>query len=245
MEQTTELLSPKNIEQNGLQGRSVRTTVSLPHPPDVRVPFQPDNEAVAIVQRIFKKSRDHSPTCATFAGVEHGGGCSRMAASTAALLADSGEKVCLLEANFRSPSLASLFAMPRQPGLAEALLQEPSITQAAIAVGGNGRLWLVPAGETVDKSVSLLMGVEFKIQLEQLKKQFAIVIIDAAPVSAPETMVISRLTEGVVLVLEGDKTRRDATEEAVSSLHLANIPVLGAVLNKRTKLVPGRLGGRT
>ena len=244
MEQTTELLSPKDLGKNGLQGRRAPTTVSLAHPSDVRAPFQPDNEAIAIVQRIFKNG-DDSPMCAAFAGVDHGSGCSRMAASTAALLANSGEKVCLLEANFRSPSLASLFGMPRQPGLAEALLEESSITQDAKAVGGNGRLWLVPAGTIVDQSVNLLMSAEFKVQLEQLKREFAIVIIDVAPISAPETMVISRLTDGVVLVLEGDKTRRDAAEEAGSSLRLASIPLLGAVLNKRTRLVLEKLGGHT
>ena len=58
-------------------------------------------------------------------------------------------------------------------------------------------------------------------------------------------MVISRLTDGVVLVLEGDKTRRAAAEEAASSLHLASIPLLGAVLNKRKSLIPEKFGGRT
>jgi Mrp family chromosome partitioning ATPase len=51
-------------------------------------------------------------------------------------------------------------------------------------------------------------------------------------------MLLSRWTDGVVLVLEANATRRDAARRVKEILDAANVSVLGVVLNNRTFPIP-------
>src|ERR1700761_9461237 len=72
---------------------------------------RPPREAMlGLVQRVFFQSTRQPPRMVVFTGVDHGDGCSQIAASAAESLASSSPKssVCLVEANFRSPSLSTM-----------------------------------------------------------------------------------------------------------------------------------------
>jgi Mrp family chromosome partitioning ATPase len=53
-----------------------------------------------------------------------------------------------------------------------------------------------------------------------------------------DAMALGQLTDGVVLVLEANSTRKESALKAIESLRAAQIEVLGAVLNKRTFPIP-------
>ena len=64
----------------------------------------------------------------------------------------------------------------------------------------------------------------------------------APPLSAyADGLILSRLVDGVVLVLEANGTRREAALRVTDSLRKSKIPVLGAVLNNRTFPIPATL----
>ena len=66
--------------------------------------------------------------------------------------------------------------------------------------------------------------------------------MDAPPISRyADAIALGRLSDGVVLVLEAESTRREAARIAVENLRASRIPVLGAVLNKRTFPIPERI----
>ena len=63
-----------------------------------------------------------------FAGIDHGNGCSQIAASVAETLAGNAPgAVCLVEANFRSPALPGMLGTTNYHGLTDALLEEGPI----------------------------------------------------------------------------------------------------------------------
>jgi Mrp family chromosome partitioning ATPase len=49
------------------------------------------------------------------------------------------------------------------------------------------------------------------------------------------------MTDGLVFVLEANSTRREAAIQVMESLRAGQVPVLGAVLNKRTYPIPESL----
>jgi Mrp family chromosome partitioning ATPase len=51
-------------------------------------------------------------------------------------------------------------------------------------------------------------------------------------------MAIGQLTDGIVLILEAGATRREAAQAVTADLRTSKIPILGAVLNKRTFPIP-------
>jgi capsular exopolysaccharide synthesis family protein len=194
------------------------------------------------VQRIFPLQNQDSLKMVVFAAVDHGNGCSLISTSVAEALArDSQSSVCLLEANFRSPGLPYLTGTTNRSGLTDALLGEGPIRSFAKPVGADG-LWLISSGAPVADSPNLLTAERLKSRFAELRAEFDFVIIDASPLARyADAIVLGQLSDGIVLVLEADATRREVARSVVDNLRSAKIQILGAVLNKRTFPIPQKL----
>lgn len=199
-------------------------------------------ELLKLAQRLFLTPGPTPPKALTFAAIDAGTGCSRLCAVTADLLAQSvSGSVCLMEGNFRTPSLPDFFAMDNHHGLADSLRHQGGIRGFAKQVG-HDNLWLLSSGSLEGECLGLLNGDRMKERVAELRRAFDYVLVDAPPLNSyADAMVFGRLTDGVVLVLEANATRREAALRVAENLRAAKIPVLGAVLNKRTFPIPSAL----
>src|SRR6201995_373228 len=156
------------------QGRDSGISVSVAlHPLPIRevekghavdLPLASD-ESLRLVQQLFLLQAGDPPSVVVFAGVDHGSGCTGICASVAATLAKSTRKqVCLVEANFRSPSLAGLFGISRHRGLTDSLLHEGPVRSFAKAVDPNN-LWLISSGSIAVDSPALLTSDRLRERL--------------------------------------------------------------------------------
>ena len=196
-------------------------------------------ETLKLVQRLFLTPEDVAPKAVLFASVDASAGCGWLCSVVAKLLAKSvAGSVCLAEGNFRSPSLSDNFGVDREPGLVDSLEQGGSIRRFARSIGPNN-LWLLPEGATAQDSTILLNSDRLTDRLVELREAFDYLLINAPPLSAfADGMVLGRMVNGVVLVLEADTTRREAAVRVTEGLRNSKIPVLGAVLNNRTFPIP-------
>jgi receptor protein-tyrosine kinase len=199
-------------------------------------------ESLKLVQRLFLTPGQVTPKSVLFAGVDADTGCSSLCAVIARLLAESvSGSVCLLEGNFRTPTLPQVLGVDNHHGLADALRQEGAIRGFAKRIGPSN-FWLVSSGSLVQDSLDLLNGARLKERVSELRSEFDYLLIDAPPLSAyADGMILSRLVDGVVLALEANGTRREAALRVTDSLRKSNIPILGAVLNNRTFPIPAAL----
>src|SRR5580692_893527 len=77
-----------------------------------------------LVQQIFQQQTQEPPRMVVCAAIDHGNGCSQVAASVAETLARNAPgAVCLVDANFRSPAQSELYGTTNYHGLTEALLE--------------------------------------------------------------------------------------------------------------------------
>jgi len=196
-------------------------------------------QALNLVQRIFLPRTQQSPKMVVFAGVNHGDGCTGISAAVAETLVKNGlGPICIVEANFRTPALPRLFRTTHRRGLVDALLRDGPIRSFAAPVNGD-RLWLLSCGANAGDSENLLGSERMKSRLAELRQEFATVVVDAPPLTRyADAIAIGQLTDGLVLILEAASTRRESAQVAVSTLRSAKIPILGAVLNKRTYPIP-------
>jgi receptor protein-tyrosine kinase len=201
-----------------------------------------NDEALRLVQQIFLLQAKEPPRVVVFAGIDHGSGCSQICASVAETLARNAPRpVCLVEANFRSPSLPELFGTTNHHGLTEALLREGPISLFAKPVAQEN-LKLISSGTLAADSPSLLSSGHLRERLTELRKEFDFVIIDAPPLNDySDAIAVGQLADGLVLILEANATRREAAAVVAANLRSANIPILAAVLNKRTFPIPEKL----
>jgi capsular exopolysaccharide synthesis family protein len=207
-----------------------------------RAPMEVREELLKLVQRLFLTSEQAPPKVVMFAATESGNGCSRICAITAQLLAENvSGSVCLLDVNFRTPSLPGLFAGTNHYGLADSLRQEAAIRDFAKQTDREN-LWLLSSGRGGPDSLSLLSGERMKDRMAELRSEFSFVLLDAPPLNTwADALLLGRLVDGVVLVLQANATRREVALRIAESLRAAKIQVLAAVLNKRTFPIPSAL----
>jgi capsular exopolysaccharide synthesis family protein len=198
-----------------------------------------------LVQQIFLQKTQESPRMVVFAGINHGDGCSEMAASVAECLASSAPKaVCLVEANFRSPGLPAMLGTTNYRGLTNALMEEGPL-RSFIKPAYNESLWLLSSGPLSASSSNLLSSEAMKRLSAEMRKEFDFVIVDAPPLTRyADAIALGHLSDGMVLVIEANSTRREAALLAVENLRSGRIPILGAVLNKRTFPIPEKVYSR-
>lgn len=203
------------------------------------------NGALRLVQQVFLLQTQTPPRAVVFAGIDHGNGCSGMAASVAEALAGNARgAVCLVEANFRSPALPAMLGTTNHHGLTNALIEEGSIRTFAKPVCDN-TLWLLSSGSLAADSPNLLNSQRLKARVMELRNEFDFIIIDAPPLTRyADAIAVAQVCDGIVLVLEAEETRREAALMVVETLRSAKVPILGAVLNKRTFPIPEKIYSR-
>jgi capsular exopolysaccharide synthesis family protein len=196
-------------------------------------------ESLKLVQRVFLPRGVDRPHIVMFAGVDQGNGCSRTSAVIADTLAHSvSGSVCLVDANLRSPSLSQYFSVTNHRGLTDAMLQEGPVRSFAKQIRPDN-LWLLSCGALHADSPSLLKSARLTARLAELRSDFDYILIDVPPLNQyADAIGLGQLTDGVVLILEANSTRRESARKVTESLRATNIPILGAVLNKRTYPIP-------
>jgi Mrp family chromosome partitioning ATPase len=199
-------------------------------------------ELLKLVQGLFLIPSQAAPKAVMFAAIDSKDGCSQLCAVIAKLLAESvSGSVCLVEGNLRTPSLPKVLGVDNHHGLVDALRQESPIRGFTKQIGPNN-LWLLSSGSLGPDSLNLLNGNRMRERVDELRREFDYLVIDSPPLSAyADGMVLGRIADGVVLVLEANATRREAALRVTESLRTTRIPVLGAVLNNRTFPIPAAL----
>jgi receptor protein-tyrosine kinase len=100
-------------------------------------------------------------------------------------------------------------------------------------------LWLLSSGTVAVDSFNLLSTDHLRDRVDEMRTQFDFVIIDAPPLTRySDAVVLGQLSDGLVMVIEANTTRREAAAAVAESLRSAKVPILAAVLNKRTFPIP-------
>jgi len=196
-------------------------------------------ESLKLIQSLFLSRGEESPRVIVFAGMDSGNGCSWICAHAAETLASQRlGNICLVDANLRSPSLPELFGVSNHYGLTDSLSKSGSIRDFAKVVRSDN-LWLLSCGSLAATSAGLLNSETMKLRVAELREEFDYVLIDSPPLNAySDGLALAHLTDGLVLVLEANATRREAAAKVTENLRAAQIKILGAVLNKRTFPIP-------
>jgi Mrp family chromosome partitioning ATPase len=217
--------------------RVVSEELRLGPPPEGR-----DREEITkLVQQVFLAAEAGARRAVLFCGIEDGEGSSRICAQAARLLAELGAgTVCLVDADWRDPSLHLHFWADNRRGLANALLEAGPIRGFARPFAG-GKLWILPAGPAGPASAG--MGSEsLRARLAELRAEFDYVLLQAPPAtSSADALVLGKLADGVVLVIAANATRRETTRQVKDSFAAAQVRLLGAVLDERTFPIPEAL----
>jgi capsular exopolysaccharide synthesis family protein len=170
----------------------------------------------------------------TSAGV--GEGKTLTAVNLAWLLAQTdGVKALLIDADLRQPCAADYLGIETEYGLSEVLTGETRFNQAVVQLEPSG-LYLLPGGAAREDVAELLSGPRFGRLLDEARKHFDYIIIDAPPlgVFTDANLLINR-ADSAILVVRAAKTRYAVVDRLLEQLPRERL--LGVVLNRaETKL---------
>jgi capsular exopolysaccharide synthesis family protein len=176
-------------------------------------------------------NRAGGPWAVVVTSSRKGEGKSVTTANLAACLAElPGQRVCLIDADFRSPAQGPIFGVPNVPGLVELIMDEAPLKQVlGRTVVAN--LDLLPAGREPLSPAELLGGERFGNLLGELKRRYTWILIDTPPVNPyTDACVLAARCNGALLVVRMEQTARDQTQRAMASIKAAGGRVLGTFL---------------
>lgn len=199
-------------------------------------------EITGIMQRVFLLApASRVPEAVAFSAIDSGAGCSWTCARVAEALAEQAcGKVCVVDANLRSPSLHEHFGVAASPGLSDALRNGQPVRAAPRPVRRDN-LWFLAAGST-NAAEGLLQPARLRLVFAELRAQFDFLLVDTPPVgNYQDAVILSRLTDGIILVVGWNSTRRETARAAKLNFQAAGVRVVGAVLSKREFPIPEAL----
>ena len=145
-------------------------------------------------------------------------------------LAQTERKVLLVDADLRRPRLHKVFQLDNAVGLSSYLTG--GVQEIAIKASESDGLSVLTSGPIPPNPSELLGSKRFAELLQQLERKYDMVIIDSPPVlSATDSLLISKIASGVLVVCFTGKTTYDRLQRGLKSLQEINPNVLGLVLN--------------
>lgn len=171
-----------------------------------------------------------------FTGVAPGSGKSFTSANFAAVLAMTGKRVVVVDADLRKGHLNRYFGTSYQPGISDWIagdLTSPSQTIQTILTGSDNRPDLVPRGRHMPNAAEVLAHERFKVLVDALSAKYDYVILDTPPILAvTDAAIIGKLAGTTLLVLKSAEHSLREITESVSRLTAAGIQVRGILMNK-------------
>ncbi|MEX3618255.1 CpsD/CapB family tyrosine-protein kinase [Paenibacillus glucanolyticus] len=149
--------------------------------------------------------------------------------------AQEGKRVLLIDADLRKPSLHRVFSLPNHQGLSTLLTGLTNI-QDSIQETVISPLSLLTSGPVPSNPSDLIDSSVMKELLNDLKEQYDVILIDTPSVlTVTDSVIVSALCDGVVMVVASGKVRKDHLKKAKEQLDHVNAQILGVVLNKEAR----------
>lgn len=160
-----------------------------------------------------------------------GEGKTTTAANLALAMAQEGQRVLLIDGDLRHPSLHRFFSISNEVGLTDLLIRTQE-TGAVIRRFPKAGLDVITAGGLPPNPAELLGSERMGELLRQFHGEYDIVLLDSPPIlPVTDGQLLSRLVDGVLLVLRAGEVRREHAKKAKHLLDHVGANVIGAVLN--------------
>lgn len=159
-----------------------------------------------------------------------GEGKSTTSANLALALAETGSRVLLVDGDLRMPAIARYMGIEGGVGLTDVLIGRAEVSDV-LQRWGQDELYVIPSGKIPPNPSELLGSRAMDELIEMVIDHFDYVIIDAPPILlVTDAAVLSKRTNGALLVAASGSTRKQALAGAVQSLGIAGGIIAGIIV---------------
>jgi capsular exopolysaccharide synthesis family protein len=167
-----------------------------------------------------------------------GDGKTTLASNLAIAMAQAGNRILLLDADFRKPMQHRIFELQKKTGLSTVLAGESPLEDAIQETPIQG-LHVLPCGPIPANPSEILNSQTFADLLDELSSRYDHVLLDSPPVMpVTDARILAASCDATVLALRAEKTTRRGAIYARDVLRSVGSRILGVVVND----VPRRKG---
>ena len=180
--------------------------------------------------------RDASNKLVMVCGASSKAGKTFISANLAAVNAQAGQRVLLIDANMRDAQLHTILGGRPENGLSELLADRIVDEEAIRDVEGVENLHFIPAGRRPANPSELLMRNSFAALLRRLSPHYDMVVIDSPPILAvTDAAIIGHHAGTNLLVVRFGLNHSREVEMAMQRLQQSGVEVSGVVFNGMEK----------
>jgi capsular exopolysaccharide synthesis family protein len=163
--------------------------------------------------------------------------------SNLALALGQMERVLLIDADMRRPSLATEFGLAKgTEGLAELVAGTVRLEECTHHLDELS-IDLITAGAVPPNPLDLLSSRRFDTLMVELRKKYDRIIIDSAPTQAvSDSLVLSTKADALIYVVKSDSVATNAIANGLQRLMNVGAPIIGVTLNQFDARVAARYG---
>ncbi len=155
-----------------------------------------------------------------------------VACNLAVVLAQTGQRVLIIDSDLRRPSVHKFFELSQEPGFSDVSSGRAKPSEVLRETWMPG-LWMLASGRTPPNPSELLSSEPYRKFIDSLTEAFDWVIIDSPPVMAvTDATIVANVTSGVIFVVASDQADSAAAANAVAQLDVGHVRFVGAILNK-------------
>lgn len=160
-------------------------------------------------------------------------GKTTIAAMLSLSLAEAGEKVLLIDADMRKPSVHKTLGIENEAGLSNCLAGACSFRDCIRPIEQSPNLNVITAGEKTPNPVILLDSSQTDRLLEELGEEYDRIIFDTPPaLHMADALVLARRMHGTILVFGVGEIHQSVAKKLTERIRSAKGVVIGSVINR-------------
>lgn len=180
---------------------------------------------------VYFAARDEKTKKLLITSPAPGDGKTTSASNIAIAMAQAGQRVLLLDADFRRPTMHKIFEITPDAGLSSVMSGLAPLEKAIYRTEVEN-LHLLPCGPIPRNPSEILNGQAFADLLEGLERKYDHIVIDSPPVApVTDARILGALCDETILVLRAEKSTRRVSEHARASLVSVGANILGVIVN--------------
>ena len=159
-------------------------------------------------------------------------GKTSVVANLANVVSQNNRKVLVIDGDLRKPRIHKIFQLPNRIGLTDYFLHAQERLNGVIKKTEIKSLFVITSGNLPPNPSELLGSERMQEVVETLSSHFDPIFIDTPPLLAvTDALVLAPRVDGVILVIDPNKTKRAALQHSIEQLKQVNANLLGVVLN--------------
>ena len=177
-------------------------------------------------------SVDHPLRTILITSASPGEGKSTVAANLAAILAQGGKSVSLVDADLRRPSAHRFFNLENRVGVTDAFRDHLDLEAVSQKWEGDENITVITTGSLPPNPTELLASDRMTEMLESLKNSRKMVIIDSPPSIVTDPQVLAAKVDGVIIVVWPGHTQLSTVRATMDQMNRVGANVVGLIFNR-------------